>query len=302
MNLRDLKYLVAVADLQHFGKAAEACHVSQPTLSMQIKKLEEYLGVTLIERSNRQVMLTEIGESIVAEARELLIKAEHIEELAKLSHDPLAGEFRLGAFPTLAPYLLPLIMPKLAQTLPKVKLLLVEEKTATLLTQLKEGKIDAALIALPVEDESFTAIPLFSEPFDLAVPENHPLAGKPNVTYKDIMPYSLLLLDEGHCLRDQALELCTRIGAKEAENFRATSLETLRQMVASGVGITLIPRLAAKQAGTYPIVYVPFSDSVPSRRIGLVTRKTFPRKEIYEKLGGLIVRQAALYLASRKTT
>lgn len=302
MNLRDLKYLVAVADLQHFGKAAEACHVSQPTLSMQIKKLEEFLGVTLIERTNRQVMLTAIGRDIAAQAREVVTKAEQIEAFAKQSQDPLAGEFRLGAFPTLAPYLLPLIMPKLAQILPKLTPLLIEEKSATLLAQLKEGKIDAALLALPLEDDTVTVMPLFNEPFDLTVPQGHALASKESVTYDDIVPYSLLLLDEGHCLRDQALELCTRTGAKEAENFRATSLETLRQMVASGVGITLMPRLAAKQAGTYPIVYIPFSGSVPSRRIGFVTRKTSPKAQIIEKLGGLIVRQAGLYLASRRTS
>lgn len=297
MNLRDLKYLVTVADLGHFGKAAEACHVSQPTLSMQLKKLEEFLGVTLIERGSRQVMLTPIGEGIVEEARQIVERADQLVAHARESQDPLSGDFKLGAFPTIAPYLFPLVIPHVKELLPKLKLLLIEEKTATLLTQLKSGEIDAALIALPVEDPGLYVRELFEEPFDLAVPENHPLAEKKTVTYEDVKPHPLLLLEEGHCLREQALDLCRRVGVREDQNFRATSLETLRHMVAGGVAATLVPRLAVKQAGTEPVRYIPFANPVPSRRIALVCRKRFPRKEILRILGGLIRRETDLYLS-----
>lgn len=300
MNLRDLKYLVTVAELGHFGKAAEACNVSQPTLSMQLKKLEEFLGVTLIERGNRQVMLTPIGHEIVEEARQIVQKAERLVAHAKESQDPLSGEFRLGAFPTIAPYLLPLIVPRVKELLPNLKLLLIEEKTASLLAQLKRGEIDAALIAMPVEEEGLFIRELFTEPFDLAVPENHPLAHKKQASYNDLQSYPLLLLEEGHCLREQALDICQRVGMREEQNFRATSLETLRHMVAGGVAVTLVPRLAVKQAANEPIRYIPFAEPVPARRIALCCRKRFPRKEIIRMLGGLITREADLYLTGNQ--
>ena len=238
MNIRDLKYLVAVADFRHFGRAAEACFVSQPTLSMQLKKLEETLGVTLIERG-KQVMLTAAGVEIVAKAREILGQVDQLVAYAKESNDPLGGELRLGAFPTLAPYLFPLVVPKINTAFPHLKLLLVEEKTNQLLAQLKEGKLDAAFIAAPVEEAGIVSKSLFSESFLLAVPRGHPLAAKKEVTAEDIAAQPILLLDEGHCLRDQALALCQRVGAKATDNFRATSLDTLRQMVASGVAVTV---------------------------------------------------------------
>ena len=282
MNLRDLQYLVAVADQQHFGKAAQHCHVSQPTLSMQLKKLEEYLGVQLFERTNKQVMITPAGEEIAERARKVLQGAQEIREIAKTSQDPLAGEFRLGAFPTLAPYFLPQVAPAIARKLPKLKLLLVEEKTEQLLDKLKAGTLDAALVALPVEEEGFGSTPLFDDPFLLAVPLSHPLAKHKHVNQSDLRGEQLLLLEEGHCLRNQALEVCSLIGTSEQQDFRATSLETLRQMVVTGVGITLIPKLAMKKNDG--IAYVPFAKLGVSRTIGLVWRKTSAKKSCIEAM------------------
>jgi LysR family hydrogen peroxide-inducible transcriptional activator len=287
MNLRDLQYLVAVADEQHYGKAAEQCHVSQPTLSMQLKKVEEYLGVQLFERTNKQVMITPVGEKIAERARQVLRDTQEIRDIAKTAQNPYAGDFRLGAFPTLAPYFLPQVVPLIAKKLPKLKLLLVEEKTEQLLDKLKAGHLDAALIALPVEGEGFDSASLFDDPFLLAVPLNHPLAKRKRVDLDDIRREPLLLLEDGHCLRNQALEVCSLIGASEYQDFRASSLETLRQMVAAGVGITLIPKLAMRKNDG--IVYIPFTKPAVSRTIGLVWRKTSVRKSCIETMIGLML-------------
>jgi len=286
MNLRDLEYLVAVADRKHFGKAAEHCHVSQPTLSMQLKKLEEYLGVQLFERTNKHVMITEAGEKIAERARQILRNAEEIKEIGKTAQDCYAGDFRLGAFPTLAPYFLPLAVPKITKKFPKLKLLLIEEKTEQLLDGLKAGSMDAALIALPIKDDDLESAPLFNDPFFLAVPLGHPLAKRKSINQNEIKGEHLLLLEDGHCLRSQALEVCSMIGASEQQDFRATSLETLRQMVASGIGITLIPKLAMKKNDG--IAYIPFAKSAPSRTIGLVWRKTSARKSCIEAMIGIL--------------
>jgi LysR family hydrogen peroxide-inducible transcriptional activator len=278
MNLRDMQYLTAVADLQHFGKAAERCHVSQPTLSMQIKKLEESLGVTIFERSNKQLLITSAGEKILPHVRRLLAELEEIKQIAKTAQDPLAGDFTLGAFPTLAPYFLPKILPAIGKALPKLKLWLVEEKTDVLLEKLKKGTLDAALIALPIADESLESQWLCDDDFVLAVPPPHPLAKKRMIHPKDIQNECLLLLDEGHCLRHQALEVCSLIGSSEHQGFRATSLETLRQMVAAGVGITLLPTLALRKDDG--IATIPFAPPAPSRSIGLVWRKHSVRDKV----------------------
>lgn len=294
MNLRDLKYLVAVAETGHFGRAAEACHVSQPTLSMQLKKLEETLGAPLIERGKRQAMLTPTGVLIAEKAREILQLSEQMHTLTRDRSDPLGGELRLGAFPTLAPYLFPLIVPAIAKKLPKLSLLLVEEKTATLLEQLKKGTLDAALIATPVEEPGIVATPLFSEEFLLAAPARHPLAKLPQVRPVELAPYPLLLLDEGHCLRDQALDLCQRVGVQELKHFRATSLETLRQMVISSGAITLIPKLA--QRPDPGIAYIPFMHQTFTRQIALCTRAGYPRRELMQRLASLIQQESELYM------
>lgn len=286
MNIKDLQYLVAVADLKHFGRAAQACNISQPTLSMQLKKLEEYLGVALFERTNKRVFVTQAGQQIVARARHVLQGVKEIRELAKAASSPFAGEFRLGAFPTLAPYFLPQVVPAIHTELPELKLLLVEEKTATLLEQLKNGTLDAALIALPLHDDMLESAKITEDPFLLAVSQSHRLAGRKTVTAADIRSEQLLLLEDGHCLREQALEVCSIMGLGEQQEFRATSLETLRQMVVAGVGITLIPQMARREGDG--LVYIPFAGSIPSRTIGLVWRKTSARKTCIEALAGII--------------
>ncbi|MFT4179493.1 MAG: DNA-binding transcriptional regulator OxyR [Thermomonas sp.] len=276
MNLRDLNYLVALADLRHFGKAADACFVSQPTLSTQIRKLEEELGVTLIERAPRKVMLTAAGQDMVQRARRIVAEVEQMKEAARRSKDPESGTLRLGVFPTLAPYLLPHVVPDLRERFPQLVLLLVEEKSDVLLQRLREGKLDAALLALPVHDEQLHAQFLFEEPFVLAAPQHHELAKKKQLDMDQLSDETLLLLEDGHCLRDQALDVCRLSGAQEKAGFRATSLETLRQMVAAGVGVTLLPALSVHEPIVQPagIKLVPFRKPAPSRRIALVWRKS----------------------------
>lgn len=277
MNLRDLHYLVALAEYRHFGRAAKACFVSQPTLSTQIRKLEDELGVALVERTPRKVLLTEVGREIVARAHTALNEVEQIRSIAHRSLDPESGTLRLGIIPTLAPYLLPHVMPTIHRRFPRLELLLVEEKTEEVLRRLREGRLDACVVALPVHDESLHVEFLFEEPFVLAAPQDHPLAKRDSLRLNDLVGQSLLLLEEGHCLRDQALEVCHLAGAGEKNDFRATSLETLRQMVAAGVGITLLPVLAGKP----PMVQTPNVQLVafagkrpPSRRIAMLWRKS----------------------------
>nr|MBP7598954.1 LysR family transcriptional regulator [Pseudoxanthomonas sp.] len=241
MNLRDLKYLVALADHKHFGRAAAACYVSQPTLSTQIKKLEDELGVPLVERAPRKVMLTPAGRDAAERARRIVAEVEQMKEAARRSQDPEAGTVRLGMFPTLGPYLLPHVVPRIRARFPHLELLLVEEKSDVLLSRLREGKLDAGLLALPVADDQLHTEFLFEEPFVLAVPESHPLAQRGSLTLAELSHQQLLLLEDGHCLREQALDVCRLSGANEKSEFRATSLETLRQMVAADVGITLLP-------------------------------------------------------------
>ena len=276
MNLRDLRYLVALADHRHFGRAAEACFVSQPTLSTQLKKIEDELGVTLVERTPRKVLLTEVGLEIAQRAREVLTEIEQIRAIARRTRDPESGTVRLGIFPTLGPYLLPHAVPRLRARFPRLELLLTEEKTEPLLRLLREGRLDAAIMALPLHDDSLHAEFLFEEPFVLAVADQHPLATRDAVTSADLEHADLLLLEEGHCLRDQALEVCHAAGASERHGFRATSLETLRQMVAAGVGITLLPILAVRPpvASTPNVHILGFRADAPSRRIAMAWRKS----------------------------
>ena len=276
MNLRDLKYLVALADHRHFGKAADASFVSQPTLSTQIRKLEDELGVALVERAPRKVMLTPVGREIVERARRIVAEVDQLGEVARRSRDPEAGTVRLGIFPTLGPYLLPHVVPRIRKRFPQLELLLVEEKSDVLLQRLREGALDAALLALPVHDDQLHAEFLFEEPFLLAVPESHPLASHGPLALDDLSSQTLLLLEDGHCLRDQALDVCRTAGAGENGGFRATSLETLRQMVAANVGVTLLPSLAVKPpvAQSDAIRLLPFRDPQPSRRIAMVWRRS----------------------------
>jgi LysR family hydrogen peroxide-inducible transcriptional activator len=286
MNIRDLRYLVAVADLHSFNQAADQCFISQPTLSTQIKKMEDSLGVQLFERTNKKVMTTEIGEQVVASARRILLEIANIEQLAENAQNPLAGNFRLGAFPTLAPYIFPGLVPKIKQVLPDIRLILIEEKTDVLISQLKQGQLDAALIALPIEDDYLEHRLLFDEEFYLAVPTDNPLAQRNSLAQSDLYNRQLLLLDEGHCLRGQALQICQINQAEELEDVRATGLETLRQMVKAGTGITLMPKIAIREAEE-GISYVPFGCPAPKRSIGLVWRKTSVRNELLELLAKL---------------
>ena len=287
MNIRDLQYLVAVAESLHFGKAAEKCNVSQPTLSMQLKKLEETLGVQLFERTNKNVMLTPIGRDIAARTSHVLKEIDQIRSLARSAKDPLAGEIKLGIFPTLAPYILPTLMPLLREKFPKLNVLLVEEKTPVLVQQLEQGAIDAAILAIPVDSAGLSFEPLFNEPFMLAVPSTHRLAKKKSVSLADIQHETMLLLEDGHCLREQALEVCSWAGIGEAKNFRATSLETLRHMVAVGGAVTLMPKLAA-QEGDAHVRYIPFKGQAPSRSLGLYTRKTSARAPLFRSMATAI--------------
>ena len=287
MNLRDLQYLIAVADHLHFGKAARIVHVSQPTLSMQLKKLEESLGVQLFERTNKRVMLTPIGQDIVARARRTLNEAEQITRIAQSARDPMAGTLKLGIFPTLAPYLLPSLMPKMTAGFPRLTLQLVEERTPELIRQLEGGLIDAAMLAMPVDSPQLDSIRLFTEPFLLAVAPDHPLAKRKQVGIRDMQDASVLLLEDGHCLRDQALEVCHLAGIGESASFRATSLETLRHMVAASGSVTLIPKLAANLQDP-SLRYIPFKNPPPSRTIGLYWRRTSARTPLFTAIGKLV--------------
>ncbi len=279
MNLRDLRYLVALADLRHFGRAAAHCAVSQPTLSAQLKKLEDYLGVALIERQPRNVSLTPIGEQIVERARRVLQDSNDIIDIARASRDPLAGSLRIAMIPTLGPYLLPLLAPKLRKRLPKLQLMLYEYQTAVLVEQLKSGELDLGILALGVDIDGLESQDLAHESFTVALPANHPLAKKTSFKMEDLDDATLLLLADVHCLRDHALQVCSRIKVHEAGDFRATSLETLRQMVAAGHGITLLPELATRgpfAASKNPVIR-PFAKPAPYRVIGAVWRKSSTR-------------------------
>lgn len=291
MNLRDLRYLVAVADHRHFGRAAEACFVSQPTLSTQIKKLERELGVELIERNPRQILLTDVGEQVVDRARRVLRETDNIRDIARRAEDPESGSLRVGLFPTLAPYLLPHVVPSLHQRFPNLELLLVEEKTGVIIDQLRSGQLDVGILALPVAEEHFHCEPLFSEDFVLAVPATHPLAGTADAVDSSVLrDEHVLLLEEGHCLRDQALAVCQLSGAAERSGFRATSLETLRQMVASGVGVTLLPSLAVQPPvpASPDLAMVSFTEPVPRREIAMFWRPSSPYADVLPALAEII--------------
>jgi LysR family hydrogen peroxide-inducible transcriptional activator len=286
MNLRALQYFVKLAELQHFSKAAEACFVSQPTLSTQIMKLEEELGVQLVERIPRKVKLTPVGEEIAQRARHVLRDIEQIRMTARRSRDPETGTLRLGIFPTLAPYLLPHVVPGIRRRFPELKLQLAEEKTEDILDLLENGALDAGLLAMPVAGENLDIEILFEEPFLLAMPESHPLARQAQVSLADLDGRELLLLKDGHCLRDQALEVCALSGAHERVDFHATSMETLRQMVAAEVGMTLMPVLAVKPPipATANLSLRPFSDPAPRRTIALVWRRSSALGELMQSL------------------
>ncbi len=285
MNLRDLSYLVAVAELKNFSQAADHCSISQPTLSTQIKKLEDYLGVDLFIREKNNVDITEACRDILPIARRILDDARTIRQIAAHANDSQRNKLSLGAFPSLASYALPEYVFRIRQYYPDLKLQLVEEKTNTLVALLLDKKLDAALLALPVEQAALTYRTLFEDPFTLAVSTDHPLADLDEVDLGTVAKENLLLLDEGHCLRDQALKLCDPSRFVE-HDFRASSLETLRFMVKNGVGVTLMPSIAV-QPEDKDIRYINIRQR-PSRKIALVWQKNHPRGELLETLAELL--------------
>lgn len=294
MNLRDLKYLVAVADTQHFSKAADQCFVSQPTLSGQIKKLEQELGICLFERTKRSVETTPMGEAIVAQARRVLEQADGLRQLAQSYQDPLVGPLRMGVIPSLSPYIIPLILKPLNKQYGQMKLVISEELTDTLLQRLSKHEIDAALLATQVDDPDFHSIELFDEPFWLAHPVNHALSQRKTIRQSDLNSADLLLLAEGHCLADQAMEVCNwhnREAQDDLVDLRAASLETLLRMVAAGFGSTLIPALALETASAKDkdISIRPLNLPDTYRRISLVFRNTFPRRQAIDAFAGIVL-------------
>lgn len=290
MTLQELKYLVALADHGHFGRAAEACFITQSTLSTQIKKLEDFLGVTLFDRSLKRVTPTPIGREILQAARNIVEEAERIREVARHAQDPMARTIHLGVIPTLGPYYLPHALTLVHKKHPGLRMLLREEMTPQILEHLIDGKLDAGLLALPVTDDSLRVEPLFYEPFYAALPAGHPLAKRDVLKVADIMSEKLLLLDEGHCLRDQALDVCGS-GSRGREEVRATSLETLRQMVGMGLGLTLLPALAVDagpRQNKKSVEIRPFKSPPPGRTIALAWRKRAPFPETFERLAATL--------------
>ncbi len=293
MNLRDIKYLIAVAEIRHFGRAAERCCVSQPTLSGQIKKLEQELGVTLFERTNRSVNLTPIGEQILSHARLLMEQADMMQQLASAHRDPMAGPLRIGAIPTLSPYLMPLVLVPLKRQYPQLRLVLSEEITEALLERLRSHEIDAALLATPVTDPDLEVTPLFDEPFWLAHPRDHELYAKDDITRQDLDQVELLLLSEGHCLSHQVMDVCglaDRPQHGEMADLRASSLETLLQLVGAGFGCTLVPALAVRGPWMTDsgIIARPLELPDAFRRVQLVSRRSYPRRGALEAFADVI--------------
>ena len=310
MTLTELKYIVAVAREKHFGKGADACHVSQPTLSVAIKKLEEELGVKLFERNANEITVTPLGEEIIRQAQSVLEQAEQIKDIAKRGKDPLAGSLRLGVIYTIGPYLLPDLVRQTIATLPQMPLMLQENFTVKLLDELRNGEIDCAILAEPFPDTNLAIAPLYDEPFMAAVPSNHPLAARSSITAEEIKKETLLLLGNGHCFRDHVLEVCPEFARFSSssggiqKSFEGSSLETIKHMVAAGMGITLVPRLGVpKEALVTPakgkkvavpaeqptyIKYLPFEGYIPSRRVVLAWRRSFTRYEAIAALRNAI--------------
>lgn len=288
-KIRDLEYLDAIDVHRHFGRAAEACFVSQPTLSGQIMKLEEQLGLTLVERQTRKVMLTSAGERLVAEARKVLRAANNFEASAKALLDPFSGDLHVGLIPTLAPYLLPHIMKGLNDKLPNINFYLYEDKTKNLLKSLDDGKLDLLILPWLDEMDKFDRYDLFEEPLVLATSNAHALALKSQVNLDELKDFEILTLEDGHCLRDQALGFCFTAGAKEDHRFQATSLETLRYMVSSNMGITLLPQLATvNHNSTNNINYIEFEKPKPNRQISLMLRSGYSRMECIRAVVGSV--------------
>jgi LysR family hydrogen peroxide-inducible transcriptional activator len=307
MTLTELKYIVAVARERHFGKAAEACFVSQPTLSVAIKKLEEELELKIFERNASEIAVTPLGEEIVRQAQTVLEQAAAIKEIAKRGKDPLAGPLKLGVIYTIGPYLLPNLVRQVIERTPQMPLMLQENFTVKLLEQLRLGEIDCAILAEPFPDTNLAIAPLYDEPFMAAVPSNHALAKRKAITTEEIKSETMLLLGTGHCFRDHVLEVCPEFArfSNDTEgirkSFEGSSLETIKHMVAAGMGVTLVPRLsvprsaldgtsdAARERDDEAFVhYLPFDGDPPTRRVVLAWRRSFTRYEAIAELRNAI--------------
>lgn len=292
MTLTELKYIVAVARERHFGRAAEACFVSQPTLSVAIRKLEDELGVVLFERGGTEVGITPVGLRVVAQAQRVLEEGANLREIARQGNDPLAGPLRVGVIHTIGPYLLPRLVPTQISLTPQMPLLLQENFTARLLELLRQGEIDCAIAALPLPDAGLMVHPLYDEPFMVAVPKNHVWASRKEIDAAALKDETMLLLGAGHCFRDQVLEVCPELSRFSAASegiqrtFEGSSLETIRHMVAAGIGVTVLPASALTMPGheNTLLSYIPFKKPVPDRRVVLVSRKSFPRPTAIEAL------------------
>ena len=292
MTLRELRYLIALADRAHFGRAAEDCHISQPTLSTQIRKLEEYLGVSLIERNAKSVSLTPIGEEVVRSARQIVSQADALLAATRVPRGPLEGRLSIGIIPTLGPYFLPSFIPLTKNRFPRLQMAVHEDLTQHLLERLRSYQIDAAVLALPLENHDLEYLPLFDEPFWFACSPQHSLAQSEWVTEADLRDETLLLLADGHCLRGQALAACGRQAEPDdgSDDFRAVSLETICQLVAAGLGCTLLPALAARRPmwPKPPLAIRPLRSNNDCRRIGLVWRRGYPKAQELTLLANLV--------------
>jgi len=294
MTLTELKYIVAVARERHFGRAAEACFVSQPTLSVAIKKLEQELDVKIFERGTSEVSVTPLGEQIVRQAQQVIEQAQAIREIAKAHKDPLSGPLRLGVIYTIGPYLLPDLVRVSIERTPQMPLMLQENFTARLLEQLRTGELDAAIMAEPFPDTGLAVAPLYDEPFMVAVPRSHALAKRKSIPAEELKHETMLLLGTGHCFRDHVLEVCPEYArfSSEAEgirkSFEGSSLETIKYMVASGMGVTVVPQLSVPSARQPHMTYVPFAPPIPTRRVVVAWRRSFTRYEAIAALRNAI--------------
>lgn len=302
MTLTELRYVVGLAQTRHFGRAAEMCFVTQPTLSVAIRKLEEELGVKLFERGSGEILLTSVGEKIAEQSLKTLNEAARIKEIAQAGGNPLEGHLRLGVIHTIGPYLLPRLMPHMIQHYPRMPLLLQERYTEELLSALRRNELDCALLALPVVESEWQVIPLYDEPFVVAVPRNHPYARLEHCGTQDLATQDMLLLGSGHCFRDHVLAVCSemaRFVSSAPDGLQrmveGSSLETIRHMVAAGIGITVLPSSAAPMGAASEkredewLVYLPFSVPAPTRRVVLLTRKGYDRVAALESLGSAIL-------------
>ena len=285
MTLTELRYIVAVARERHFGRAAEACFVSQPTLSVAIKKLEEELDLKIFERGANEISVTPLGEAIVRQAQQVIEQAAAIKEIAKRGKDPLAGPLKLGIIYTIGPYLLPDLVKHAIEMTPQMPLMLQENFTVKLLDMLRTGELDCAIMAEPFPDTGLAIAPLYDEPFMVAVPKTHALAKRKSISAEELKRETMLLLGTGHCFRDQVLEVCPEFARFSTDtdgmrkSFEGSSLETIKHMVASGMGVTVVPKLSVPREGHEHVKYIVFDAPVPSRRVVLAWRRSFTRYE-----------------------